>query len=259
MRVILLGIFLLVQFAPAASAARLHMKYKLYAVGLQIGTGTMNVDLNGGTYSVSAEGKTSAFGRLVSDGEGSVNSAGKLATGGLSPGSYSLRVSSEDETGTVSMKLGSGKARNIAVNPPQDRVNERIKVTAEHLSGILDPLSAAVLPAPHGLKKASCNRTLELFDGKERYNVHLSYKRHHRSSTADGRFRGKVLVCRARYEPVAGHRPKRKTIQQLAANKSLEVWLAPIGKTPYLIPLRASMRAPFGPLVVQADKYKFTD
>ncbi|WP_434052276.1 MAG: DUF3108 domain-containing protein [Roseibium sp.] len=239
-----------------AQAADLYMKYKLFAVGLPIGSGVMSVDFDDGSYSIDADGGTAAFGKLVSDGKGSVNVRGDISRGKLQPNKFALKVKSDDENGTVSMQMRKGTVKKVAVNPPQDRMNQRIKVTSDHLKNVLDPLTAAVFPAPKGLAPESCNRTLELFDGKERYNVHLSYKSKRQAKTSDGRFKGDVLVCRARYEPVSGHRPKRKTIQELAKNKSMEIWLAPVGDKPYLVPLRASIKAPFGSLVVKAEKYK---
>lgn len=258
MRPIYLSLFALTLTAGQAAAADLYMKYKLFAVGLPIGSGVLSVDFNDTSYSIDASGGTAAFGKLVSDGKGSVNVRGGIRKGELEPESFALNVISEDENGSISMQMRKGAVSKVAVNPPQDKMNQRIKVTAAHLKNVLDPLTAAVFPAPNGLSKESCNRSLELFDGKERYNVHLSYKTKRQARTSDGRFKGDVLVCRARYEPVAGHRPKRKTIQQLAKNKSMEVWLAPVGNKPFLVPLRASITAPFGPLVVQAEKYKLS-
>lgn len=248
-----LGAFL---FAANAEATSLYLKYKLYAVGLPIGSGTLSVGVGDKNYAVSADGKTAAFGRLVSDGKGKVSAKGGIKNGALSPETYALDLRSEDENGAVNMQMGRGKVDKVSVNPPQDRMNERIKVTQQHLEGVLDPLTAAVFHSPKGLTADSCNRSLPLYDGKERYNVHLSYKTKRKAKTADGRFKGNVLVCRARYEPIAGHRPKRKSIQELAKNKSIEVWLAPVGNTQYLVPLRASINVPFGSLVVQAEKYK---
>ncbi|MES0879153.1 DUF3108 domain-containing protein [Roseibium sp. SCP14] len=259
MRLFALAFLSLLLISGEAPASDLYLKYKLYALGLPIGSGTLSVSLNEETYSLKSSGQTAAFGRLVSDGKGTVEVRGGLNGGTLVPESYSLKVNSEDDTGTVSMQMKAGKVAKVAVNPPQDRMKERIKVTAEHLQKVLDPLSAALLPAPKGLEPDSCNRSLQLYDGKERYNVHLSYKTKRKAKTADGRFKGDVLVCKARYEPIAGHRPKRKTIQELARNKSIEVWLAPVGEASYLVPLRASIKAPFGALVVQAEKYKLSN
>jgi len=244
--------------APAAQAADLYLKYKLYALSLPIGSGVLNVNVDEETYSLSANGQTAAFGRLVSDGKGTVSANGNVRDLELEPSSYSLDLKSEEDSGTVSVRMRDGKVDKIAVNPPQDRMNERIKVTAAHLKNVLDPLSAALLAAPGGLSRESCNRSLRLFDGKERYNVHMRYKSRRTASTADGRFKGDVLVCSVRYEPVAGHRPKRKTIQELTGNTSMEVWLAPVGGKSFLVPLRASISLPFGSLVVQAEKYKLS-
>jgi len=239
-----------------AAAADLYMKYKLYALSLPIGSGTLSVDVGEETYSVNAEGRTASFGKLVSDGKGSVQARGGVNGSGLQPENYAYDIKSEDETGTVSMSLRAGKVNKVSVKPPQDRMKERIKVTDAHLKGILDPLSAAILPSAKGLVKEACNRTIRIFDGKERYDIHLRYKSRTSTRTADGRFKGDVLVCGVRYEPVSGHRPKRKSIQELAANKSMEVWLGQIGDKPYLVPLRASISLPFGALVVEAEKFK---
>ncbi len=258
MRLTFLVFLSLTVFAGQSQAADLYLKYKLYAVGLPIGSGALSLDVNDEAYSITGDGQTAAFGRLVSDGKGSVRARGGVGKNGLAPQRYDFNISSEDETGTVAMEMQGGMVSKIAVNPPQDRMKERVKVSEEDKVEVLDPLSAALFPAPKGLAPESCNRTVKLFDGKERYNVHLRYKTRQKAKTADGRFNGDVLVCSARYEPVAGHRPNRKTIKQLADNKSLEVWLAPVGNRPYLVPLRASMEAPFGTLVVQAEKFKLS-
>ena len=41
-------------------------------------------------------------------------------------------------------------------------------------------------------------------------------------------YSGDVLVCAARYNPIAGHRTGRKSTQFMADNKDMEVWLAPV-------------------------------
>ena len=259
MRLIALAFLIPALFTGSASAADLYIKYKLYALGLPIGSGVLSLDVDSKSYSVSANGQTAAFGRLVSDGKGTVEVAGTAQKLDLEPARYALDLKSEDETGTITMRMRKGSIDAIEVRPPQDRMKERVKVTAEHLKSVLDPLTAAVLPAPQGLAKESCNRTLRIFDGKERYDVHLQYKSRKATRTSDGRFKGDVIVCGVRYEPISGHRPKRKSIQQLAANKSMEVWLAPVGDKPYLVPLRASISLPFGSLLVEAEKYKLSD
>jgi hypothetical protein len=258
MRLVTISGLVLALLSGEAAAADLYLKYKLYALSLPIGSGTMSVDVGEETYSASAEGQTAAFGKLVSDGKGSVKARGGVSGSALQPDSYAYDIRSDDETGTVAMSLRAGKVDKVSVKPPQDRMKERIKVTDAHLKGILDPLSAAILPSAKGLAKEACNRTVRIFDGKERYDVHLRYKSRTSTKTSDGRFKGDVLVCGVRYEPISGHRPKRKSIQELAANKSMEVWLAQIGDKPFLVPLRASISLPFGTLVVEAEKFKLS-
>ena len=190
MRPIALAFLITALFTGSASAADLYIKYKLYALGLPIGSGVLSLDVDSKSYSVSANGQTAAFGRLVSDGKGTVEVAGTAQKLDLEPARYALDLKSEDETGTITMRMRKGSIDAIEVRPPQDRMKERVKVTAEHLKSVLDPLTAAVLPAPQGLAKESCNRTLRIFDGKERYDVHLQYKSRKATRTSDGRFKG---------------------------------------------------------------------
>ena len=70
------------------------------------------------------------------------------------------------------------------------------------------------------------------------------------SSTATGAYSGEVFVCSARYVPVAGHRPDRDSVQYMADNKRLEVWLVPVDGTPVLVPYRILIGTQMGDLVI---------
>ena len=63
-----------------------------------------------------------------------------------------------------------------------------------------------------------------------------------------------MLVCAARYNPIAGHRTGRKSTQFMADNKDMEVWLAPVEGPRVLLPLRISIRTMIGTTLIDAVK-----
>jgi hypothetical protein len=58
-----------------------------------------------------------------------------------------------------------------------------------------------------------------------------------------------------RYQPIAGHRPGRKSVRELAENRDILVWLAPIAGTRVVIPLRVSFGAKIGTFIMQATHF----
>lgn len=242
--------------AVPAQASSYYVKYDISLTGLKIGEGALSVDLKDTAYNLHGQGKMAAFGNFVSDGWGNVHATGAVSPAGLSPASFSMQAEEDGKPNNVNMAMSRGAVTGLQIHPAQDRMNERIKVTKAHKHGVTDPLSAVLFQAPKGLHRDSCNRTVSIYDGRERYDVVLSYKAKYRIRGGKKRYSGGILACSARYKPIAGHRPNRKTIQQLEANKTMEVHLAEIPGKPYLLLYKASLMTPVGPLNVQNVKFK---
>ena len=84
-----------------------------------------------------------------------------------------------------------------------------IPVTASNKTNVVDPLSAFLVPldqpgVPIGHR--ACNRTVRVFDGWTRYDVQLYYKETKAIDGGSDTYSGRIIVCGARYVPVAGHR-----------------------------------------------------
>jgi hypothetical protein len=132
-----------------------------------------------------------------------------------------------------------------------------VPVTEAHRHGVLDPLSATLVVAP-GIKDPvspeTCARTVPVFDGHQRFDLKLSFKRieQARGETA---YRGPLLVCRVDYRPIAGHNAKSWAVKYLTERTDVEVALAPIAGTHVLIPYRASFPTWYGTAVLQATQF----
>ena len=55
-----------------------------------------------------------------------------------------------------------------------------------------------------------------------------------------------MLVCNARYVPIAGHRALRPATKFMEENKDMSVWLAPVEGQRVLVPLRIAVRTMIG-------------
>ena len=114
--------------------------------------------------------------------------------------------------------------------PPLEPSPERVPVTEAHRKGVVDPMSAAIMPvAGKGemLAPEACKRKLAIFDGRNRVDIDLVYKRVDQAK-ADKGYQGPVVVYTVLYNPIAGHRPERDAIKYLIAQRDMEMWLAPI-------------------------------
>lgn len=129
----------------------------------------------------------------------------------------------------------------------------------------MDPLSALMMPvagAGDTLSPASCDRTLPIFDGRQRFDVKLRYDREEKATAepdVKGSYTGKLIVCKASYKAISGHKPGKEQVVFMEQNKEMEVWLAPVAGTRALLPWKISVRTPIGTAVITATSFVVGD
>lgn len=190
---------------------------------------------------------------MVSSSQGAATATGALTQGRVTPASYANTSANSKETRTVRMAMAGGAVRGVDIAPPFTENAGRVPLTDEHKRGVLDPLSALVMPVAGTeplVGPGACNRSLPIFDGYTRFDVSLSY-RGTRAVKTKG-YDGPVAVCAVRYVPIAGHRPNRKPTQFMANNRDMEVWLAPLNGTRVVVPYRISVATMVGTTVIEA-------
>src|SRR5262245_9969083 len=124
----------------------------------------------------------------------------------LVPTNFTSKIVSNTETSDVTMALDEGNVRELAATPPPSQ--DHVPVTAANRPGIVDPLTAVLLSAATAgetLSQEACRRTLPIFDGHQRYDLKLAFKRMDKVTAQQG-YAGPVVVCSVSYEPIAGHR-----------------------------------------------------
>ena len=122
-------------------------------------------------------------------------------------------------------------------------------VTDAHRKGVVDPMSAALIPvAGKGevLAPEACKRKLAIFDGRQRADIDLVYKRMDQVEGGQGLPGPGRGLHRALSARSPGTVPERDAIKYLIAQRDMEMWLAPIAGTRVLVPFRFSVPTPFG-------------
>ena len=243
--------------APAHAQGRLEAQYKITLAGITIGAGSWNLDVGEETYSGTASGKVAGVLKLFASGEGSATARGLIAAGKVVPTSFTFNSTRGSKTDDVRIAMAANVVRDFSAEPPPSPSDNRVPLTPEHKKGVVDPGSAAILPVTGTselLRPEACNRTVPVFDGRQRYDLVMRYDRMETAKDVKG-YSGQLVVCHVEYRPIAGHRSGREDLITLADNKTIEAWFGPVAGSRVLVPVRVSLVTSFGTLVVQATQF----
>ena len=243
----------------ALEAGTFTATYAISIAGIPIGRANAESRFNGSRYTLTINGFTSGVSRIVSDATANLASNGYIAGGRVLPTSYRLDTNERGFSTSVDMRMSGGAVTAVKADPEPKQAKDRVPVNGRDKQNVVDPLSALILPAP-GVADMSgevaCDRTVRVFDGWQRFDVRLSFKKQREVKGRDGSYSGPVFVCGARYVPVAGHVPGR--VKALANNKSIEIWLAPVADMSLLVPYSIQLGVPLGTLVVRASRLEIS-
>jgi len=251
----------LVIFAGAPAAAddtTLKATYAISIAGVTVGKAVAESRFSGSGYTAAIVGSTSGLSRLVSDASARLTGNGQIVGTTVLPATYEMATVENGFSTHVSMAMRQGAVTSVVARPELVEAADRVPVTAANKTDVVDPLSALLVPldrpgVPNGHR--ACNRTVKIFDGWTRYDVQLFYKETRAIDGGADTYAGLIIVCGARYVPVAGHRSSRKAVQDMANNKRLEVWLAPVSGVPVLVPFRILIGTEIGDLIIYATHF----
>ncbi|HEX2138896.1 MAG TPA: DUF3108 domain-containing protein [Woeseiaceae bacterium] len=220
---------------------------------IPVAVGSFEAVVADGLYRISGHGRTAGVGRLFSDGEARVESTGPLSQSTILPSDYRHELKERRDRDRVEIAFDGQQVASISIVPPQKPRRDRVPLGAEHVRGVLDPLSAVMQLSAGPPGPQLCDRTLPIFDGEQRYDIELSFKREERVGGLSGIDSGTAYVCGIRYRPVAGHRPAKSAVKHLQKVDGIEVWLANVGAG-VVAPIQARVPTPLGQLIVSATR-----
>jgi hypothetical protein len=157
------------------------------------------------------------------------------------------------------MSLAGGNIKDFSIDPQPPEDPSKIPVTDAHKRGVSDPMTASLVHVPgtgEPVSAEACGATNAIFDGRMRYDLSMEFKRIE-AIKVDG-YQGPVVVCAIYFAPIAGYDPNRSAVKYLAAQRHMELWLAPIAGTRVLVPYRLTIPTPLGTGKLEATRFVST-
>lgn len=240
--------------APAA-AESVSARYQIRAFGLTIGSAKLAAEIGDTAYRATLSGGMRGIARVFSDGKGSAEVSGRIVKGHVEPTAYTFRWREDDDDETLQLGFGNGRLQSFQMNPPLKPRKNRVPLDEAHKVGAVDPLSAVLMPARSGDPAAVCNRDVRVIEGRTRFDLVLAYERTESVSGGKHGYSGPAVVCSMRYRAVAGHRRDKEDIAKLEAERDMRVWMAPVGNSGVMIPVKLHIRTKKAPLTLTADRF----
>jgi hypothetical protein len=244
--------------AQTQAQTKLTAGYALTVADISIGEGDWAVEIGKDRYSAQSTGRFFGLWRVLLGNDISATTHGTAGQGHLVPTSYVANFSSDDDVDDVRITFRDGVVGEHESRPPIPAGADRIPVTAAHLRGAVDPLTAGLTAVPGTgdvLTAAACQHTLPIFDGSHRFDMVLSFKRMD-NVKADTGYRGPVVVCTMTYRPIAGYSPGAFRVGYLQKNRGMEMWFAPVAGTRLLAVFRISIPTLLGTAVLRATRFE---
>lgn len=241
--------------APASTQAwpsKVDARYQISFGGIDVGKFDFKSQVEGQTYTLAGQAEISVvFGAFKW--QGTTRSSGGVTGESPRPAAYTLDYRANSKAGSVRMAFNGDAVSNVSMVPPSSPHKETVPVQEQHLKQVLDPLTAIMAMTRGGMAKP-CGRKISVFDGKQRFDLQLSFRRQER--IAEKRPSGQpgiVFVCRVRYIPVAGHRDNDET-QHMARSSAIEVAFRPVPSANLLIPYQITIPTLAGSAVMTSKK-----
>jgi len=242
---------------PATAQGKVEAQYEATLSGIPVGKGAWTIEIGDDQFSASAFGGTSGLLKAFSGGSGTGESQGRVVNGALVATNYSASTTTSKKSEAIHIILANGNVKEFGIDPEPPVDPDRIPVTDAHRRGVFDPMTASLVRVPGNgdpLSPEACHGGVAVFDGRMRYELKLDFKRMETVKAERG-YRGPVVVCALYFSPVAGYIPDRPVIKYLAAQRNIEIALAPVAGTRVLVPFWLKVPTPLGPAMLEATQF----
>ena len=240
----------------ARAQGQFDATYTLSMAGISVGQLDWRASIGAASYSSSVVGRARGLVRMLLNVEGKASVRGSIRNGQAWPALFMSAATSDLGASSVQMTLQTGNVSDLdVVEPPHE--SDHLPITDAHKSGVADPLSALLIPAAAGdpLQASACERSMQIFDGRRRFDLTLTYRRMAEAKPDRG-YQGKALVCSVVFQPIAGHRTSSPLVRFATGSREIEVWFVPIAGTNMLAPIRLHVASALGNMVLRADTFE---
>jgi hypothetical protein len=139
---------------PAEAETELEASYGVTVAGITIGRADAKARFTKAGYAVVIHGTTSGVSRLVSDARASLTGIGRYSPTAIAPASFKLDTQEGTLETHVRMSFAGGAVSDLTARPRLPEAPDRIPLFREHLTGVVDPVGAFLIPTagPGGLR-----------------------------------------------------------------------------------------------------------
>ena len=243
--------------SAAHAQGRLEAHYEASLAGIVVGKGAWTIEIGEDQYAASAGGGTTGLLKTIANGSGTGAAQGRVANGTLVPSNYQASTTTSKKSESIHIVLANGNVKDFGIDPTPPVDPDRIPVTDAHKKGVFDPMTGSLLRVPgtgDPVSPDACHASTAVFDGRMRYELRLDYKRMETVKAEKGYY-GPAVVCAIYFVPIAGYIPDRPVIKYLTAQRNMEITLAPVAGTRYLVPFRLVIPTPLGTAMLEATQF----
>jgi Protein of unknown function (DUF3108) len=236
--------------------ASVQASYDVNFNGLNVGTYDFRSSNEGQSYKLDSNAKLSFLLGAISW-TGITRASGKLAGETAKPQAFGFEYKAQSKSGATQMAFTDDTVTQVLHNPPPPPKDNIVPVQAQHLKGVLDPLSA-VLALSRGTTGNPCGRRIPIYDGHQRFDLVLSIKGHIQiADRAAGVEPSIGYVCRVRYVPIAGHKADDQT-KYMSQTNDIEIILRPMPGANIFIPHQVTIPTMAGSATLVARRVQVT-
>ena len=231
---------------PTDRQPKTRLRYAISLAGLPVARADLTLASTADHYTSQLTWNTSGLVDVFAAARGDASASGQFGPRRPVPATYTLASGEGRKAVKVMLAMAGGAVKAVEAEPASRPAPDRVPLQPQHRVDVLDPLSAVLMPARADAADGGdvCRRTLAIFDGWTRYDIRLSPK----STLLNKRpgVTGPIVVCAARYVPVAGHRAEHRTTRFMEANEDLSVVFGHLEKADVWVPLKVSVRTMIG-------------
>ena len=226
--------------------------YKLSFLGFKIAKSTFVSRFSGDTFLLNGSLKAAGLARMFDKTVAQTKVSGRIASEGVEPLDYELNYVSGGKAQKTAIRFQQGDVVKTENVPPlKKRGANWVPLGTNDLSAVFDPLTATMIRA--NSPREVCNRTIRAYDGEMRVDLKLRYAGRKPFSTKG--FKGDVVRCKAKFEPVAGYRKGRRALDFMRHKSRMEIAFAPVGSSNIYAPITASIGTQVGTLRLYATRF----
>lgn len=176
---------------------------------------------------------------------GETRSFGLIENNAPKPAAFSFDFWANAKTGSTKVDFDNGKVADIKHSPPALPKPGVVPLREQHLKGVIDPLSAIMVVARVS-NPNPCERRLPIFDGKERFDLVMTYKGQMKVSEQQPSGQPAMAhVCKVKYHPIAGHKVDAEH-SYVATTDGIELALRPVPSANVMVPYQITIPTLFG-------------